>query len=307
MLISRLFTAVMVGLFTLSVSGCAGNRPVPGRETSPAPTEDLRILATMTQHALDRDRQPTPSAGAEETTGGPLPSQTQPAPTSAEAAEQNTPVGSAPLPIRPEEIRFRTGGTSAVVRGEIAAGETHTYTLQAGKGQILILGVSSEGGQVALGLKGPDRVGTLIPLVDKTTSGTVTLPETGVYQLTLRGSSAPALYFLKVEIPAVLEVEAGQGPVAVDGYLDVLAETSPLDTRVRYLVSAEKGQRLAAELESSGFTLALTGQADGQPYLRRTVRSESLDWEVPVSQGYYLDVYSVTGESARFTFTLELK
>jgi hypothetical protein len=221
--------------------------------------------------------------------------------------DQPTPAGSVPLPDRPEEIRFRTGGTSAVVRGELEAGETHTYTLQAAEGQTMILGVSSEGGQVALGLKGLDRGGTLIPLTGMTTSGTVSLPETGTYQLALRADSAPALYFLKVEIPAVLEVGAGQGPVTVDGYLDILDESSPYDTRVRYLVDAEQGRRLAVELLTSGFSLALTGQGDGRPYLRRPVRSESLDWEVPVSQGYYLDVYSAAGESARFTFTLELE
>lgn len=307
---SRLLRAAVVGLFVLGAAGCAGwslNRPVPGRETSPAPTRDLRILATMTRQALEQERESMPSQSAGETAGAPSITPAPRMPSTTGEPDQPTPAGFAPLPDRPEEIQFRTGGTSAVVPGELEAGETHTYILQAAEGQTMILGVSSEGGQVALGLKGLDRGGTLIPLADKTTSGTVSLPDTGKYQLALRADSSPALYFLKVEIPAVLEVGAGQGPVTVGGYLDILDESSPYDTRVRYLVDAELGRRLAVELLTSGFSLALTGQEDGRPYLRHAVRSESLDWEVPVSQGYYLDVYSVTGESARFTFNLEVE
>jgi hypothetical protein len=54
-------------------------------------------------------------------------------------------------------------------------------------------------------------------------------------------------------------------------------------------------------------TLALIGVGDGVPYLRHVVKTEAInDFQVTVSQTYYLDVYAVGGETAEFELEIEV-
>ena len=73
----------------------------------------------------------------------------------------------------------------------------------------------------------------------------------------------------------------------------------------------QAGSILDVQLSSqaiNGLALALIGADDGQPYLRYEVQSTSINnLAIPVSQGYYLDVYSVAGESAAFSLTIVVK
>jgi len=150
-----------------------------------------------------------------------------------------------------------------------------------------------------------------VPFSDKATSVQVQLPWTGDYQITLT-SAVDIDYFLSVEVPANLVVSPGMGAAVVDGYIDVLGAFHPdAFTRVRYLMELQAGSILDVQLSSqaiNGLALALIGADDGQPYLRYEVQSTSINnLAIPVSQGYYLDVYSVSGESAAFSLTIDVK
>lgn len=254
------------------------------------------MLATLTQQALEAESTaPTaaPSATAQ-------PTETQLPPTES----------SGDLLSQPTEIKFRDGGTLGYLKGDIAAGQSFSWTFEAASGQTLIAGVSSNDVDVYFEIKGLDDGSLLVPFSDRASSATVRLPSTQVYQVTLT-SPTDNVYFLSVEIPANLAITAGSGPVNVNGYVDVWGAFYPdALTRVRYLIYLEEGTTLNVQLKSASLenlTLALNGKSDGVPYLRYVVKTDGIfDMPIPVSQGYYLDVYNVSSQSAEYTLVIEV-
>lgn len=309
-LLGRSIPGVILVLFALwAVTGCTNRAGHiwDEEEASGLPTAlDLNTLATQTQEALSELEAETTTPSAPTVVETELPATAANTPTETAVPADPTNTVNATLPQRPTEIRFRTGGTLAVLKEEISAGEKHTYTLRAMKGQTMILGVSSDHQDVVLGLKGLDGGQTLLSLSDESSSTTVTLPETQDYQITVYASRTDTVYFLSVEVPAVIHVEAGEGAVSVDGYLDNLPLASPYDTRVRYLIPVEGGRRLKVDLDmpnSKDYFLEFFGQDDGQAYLKN-VKADSIDLEVPTTQGYYVDVHSRT--PGAFTLIVEI-
>ncbi len=294
--IRRIFCLGLLMVFLLS--GCN----LPARETISEEgasatqfVQDLSDLATQTQ-----------VAAAENTS--------QPAETVPAAATQNptltptsNPPASSPNPDLPRQkgIRFRTGGTMAVIQEQIRAGAKHTYLLQAAAGQTMILGVSSNDVDAYLGLIVLDSGQTLIDPADQAAIKTLKLPATRDYQISVF-CPTDNTYSLTVEIPALVEVFVGEGPVELEGYLDVLDSLGGYETRIRYLVEAEAGQRLIVDQQDANITLALSGKENQETYLRHAVLNNRLDFELPETQGYYVDVYSVSGESTAFSLTFEL-
>jgi len=292
MLAASLFLVALLG-------GCnlpGGRAPVEPKGPEAQPTQDLRLLATLTQQAGDAES----TAPTAEPSATAIPTATPPPPTES----------SGDLPFLPTEIKFRDGGTMAYLKGDIAAGEKLAWTFEAAAGQTLIAGVSSNDVDVYFEIKGLDDGVTLVPFSDRSSSATLRLPATQAYQITL-SSPTDNVYFLTVEIPADLTVTAGSGPVKVNGYVDVWGSFYPdALTRVRYLIYLESGTIFNVQLKSDALedlTLALTGKGDGVPYLRYVVKSDGInDLSVPVSQGYYLDVYDVTSQSAAYTLVIEI-
>lgn len=279
-------------------AGLAGCN-LPGREPVPTPTQAVSLLATLTQQAVDKE------IGA--ATAVPI-STFPPSPTVTQDELPST--QEAPLPSTPTEIKFRAGGTMAFFQGEIGAGGRVVFTFQAGEGQNLIAGVSSNDQDVYFEILGLEDGSVLVPLRDNSSSINTILPGTQAYQITL-ASPTENVYFLSVEVPADLSVASGQGSVNVEGYVDVLQEFHPsVFTRVRYLLDLEAETVLNVDLQSNaleGLTLALTGKEDGVPYLRYVVQSDAIqDFPVMVSQPYYLDVYAINGESVEFSLVIEV-
>ena len=266
------------------------------------PTQDLNLLATTTQQALEHSIQETATAP----TATLVPTITLTLPPQETLNPMQT-----PLFASPSEIKFNPGGTISYHKGVVKAGQQIAFTLGAGQGQTLIARVSSEENQASFEIKGLDGGEVLVPFSDKATSVQVQLPWTGDYQITLT-SAVDIDYFLSVEVPANLVVSPGMGAAVVDGYIDVLSAFHPDSfTRVRYLLRLQASSILDVRLSSqaiNGLALALIGADDGQPYLRYEVQSTSINnLAIPVSQGYYLDVYSVAGESAAFSLTIVVK
>lgn len=301
-------TAAFIALLTgISAGGCTFQdryRLPGGEDPGLSVTMDVSSLATQTALAAGEQDRPASSPFPETETRVPATLTTAPTETAVPATPANT--GSSSLPRKEAEISFRPGGTMAVVEGELRGGETHSYILRAMRGQTMILSVSSDHQDVYLGLEGLDGGQQLLSLSEASSSAAVVLPETQDYAISLYASQADTVYFLRIEVPAVIEAAVEEGPAVVEGYLDTLALSSPYDTRVRYLIEVEKGQKLKVDLEMPGsddFTLAMYGQKDGQPYLKN-VRAASIDFEAPITQGYYLDVHS--RKSAAFTLVVEV-
>jgi hypothetical protein len=287
---------LLVLLLAADLSAC--NLPARGEtagETEIPPTADLSFLATLTQQALDKVIQASTATALPSATTVPL--------------ETSAPTDSLPL-SGTSEIKFRPGGTSAYFKGEISPGQKLVYTFEAAGGQTLIAGVSSNDQEVYFEILGLEDGSVLVAPSEGSSSIYTTLPGTQAYQISLF-SPTENVYFLSVEVPAGLSVGAGQGPVIVDGYIDVLQDFHPsVPTHVRYLLDLDAGTTLNVDLQSEALedlTLALTGKEDGVPYLRYVVKSDAIqDFPVMVSQPYYLDVYSISGESADFSLIIEI-
>ncbi len=297
----RNFAALLAAglLLAALLGGCnlpSRRTPAEPKGSEALPSQDLSVLATLTQQALEAES--TAPTAAPSATAQPTATELPPTESSGE------------LPSQPTEIKFRSGGTLAYLKGDIAAGQSLSWTFEAASGQTLIAGVSSNDVDVYFEIKGLDDGSLLVPFSDRASSATVRLPSTQVYQVTLT-SPTDNVYFLSVEIPATLAITAGSGPVNVNGYVDVLGAFYPdALTRVRYLIYLEEGTSLDVQLESAAIenlTLALTGKSDGVPYLRYVVKTAGID-EMPitVSQGYYLDVYNVSSQSAEYTLVIEV-
>ena len=292
-LTSALMLAALVGGCNLPAGG-ALDEP-EGQGTQPA--QDLSLLTTLTQQAVEKESAaPTaaPTAAA--------------IPTATKTAPANT---SGDLPSAPSEIKFRTGGTIAYLKGEIKAGESISYTFEVAAGQTLIATVTSNDQDVYFEIVGQDDGSVLLSAADELPQLIAVLPSSQVYQITLF-SPTDNVYFLTVEIPAVLDIDPGSGMITIDGYLDVFQAFHPdVFTRVRYQIYLDAWSVLSVQLRSPALetlTLALTGVDDGVPYLRHVVKTDGInDFQSPISQKYYLDVYDMSKASAEYSLEIEVR
>jgi hypothetical protein len=114
-----------------------------------------------------------------------------------------------------------------------------------------------------------------------------------------------------VEVPANIVLNPGASTAQIDGIVSVYTQFYPdVMTRVRYLLRVSAGQTLDAKLSSPKLdmlSMAVTGQEDGQPYLRYQVKNYGFYGTLPTTQGYYLDVYALGEESIGFTLDIEVK
>jgi hypothetical protein len=263
----------------------------------------LSVLATQTAQALPPSQTPIP----------PTPSPTSPSetptPTNTPISPTIKPPTQAPDVI--DKIKFRTGGTSAYFQKSIESGDQHQYTIRALKGQTLILTASSPGNDVVLDIKGLQGGQQLKGSGTKVSYWTGTLPQTQEYLITLSTINPDTSYFLTVEVPANIYFEVGAFSDTINGYIEVDKYFHPdVMTRVRYRAYAFAGQMMTVELSSPNLddlSFGIYGQDDGQVYTNYQVKNSGGEVKLPTTQGYYLDVYSTSGESTSFTLKVTIK
>jgi hypothetical protein len=202
-LIATCFVLVMMVVFITACNLPASGAP-PTVATQPpvAQTPTTAIVAQLTNTSAP----PTPVV-VTQTSAPPTPVPPTPVPP--------TPVPSTPTPL-PQAVRiqFATGGTSAVIDGNLQAGQTLHYVLKASATQTMNVKISSTNGDVFLGVFGGD--GSILlssDLQDTTFSGA--LPVTQDYYLDLTASGAATSYSLSVEIPPLLGGSTGNVTPAV--------------------------------------------------------------------------------------------
>lgn len=262
--------------------------------------EELSLLATQTMAASIPTDTPAPPS--------PFPSFTPP-PTNTSVPPTVFPAQKPPAPVN--KVKFRPGGTSAYYQYAINAGDEHIYTIRTLAGQTMILTAASPNNDVYLEVKGLEDGVQLLWPGSQVSSWLGTLPKAQTYQITLTTSNPDTYYFLTIEVPANIFFETGAYSATIEGSIEVDTRFHPdVITRVRYLARASAGQTMTVKLTSSNLddlSVGISGKQDGQVYLRYQVKNSGGELVLPATQGYYLDVYSLSGKSTPFTLKLTIK
>jgi len=207
-----------------------------------------------------------------------------------------------------EEICFKPGGTFTFVQNSISAGEQHTYKLHAADDQTMIVSVASSQKDVFMSIKGIQNGQSLLSTDAQTAYWTGTIPQTQDYAITIVTDNPDTDYFMAVEIPANIQLAPGTNSMVVDGHIEVFNRTfsESLDNHVTYLINASEGQTMDVQLSSpdlEALSMGVYGQQDGQPYQRYQVKNSGFYGLLPITQGYYLKVFS---NSVSTDFTLKI-
>ena len=285
---------------------------------------DLAVLATQTAQASRPSSTPNPPTSTP--SSSPIPptlTETTPldTPTATNTPETPTMTNSPPTetPLAPtltpvlmsSRLHFRQGGTAINLQVPIHAGVQHAYTVWAKKGQTMIISVSSPNQDVNLDLRGMQGGQQLVWPASQTTYWWDTLPASQDYAITITTQNPDTYYFLSLEVPANIYFETGAISATIDGYVDVDTAFHPnVLTRVRYLAYASAGQTMTIKLKSPNLddlSLGVVGQMDGQAYIGYQVKNNGGEIILPTSQGYYLDIYGINGQSTEFTLELTIQ
>ncbi len=261
----------------------------------------LSVLATQTAQALPPTSTPIP------------PTPTSP-PMTPTFTNTPTPEATKPPTQEPgtvEKIRFKSGATSAYTTKSIKAGEQHQYKVRALQGQTMILTASSPGNDVHLDVKGVTGGQYLLQSVDHASSWLGRLPSNQEYLITLTTTNPDTYYFLTIEIPANIYFDKGAYSDTIEGYIDVDEIFHPdVLTRVRYMLYAFDGQTMTVELSSPNLddlSMGISGKESEEVYVRYEVLNSGGEFVLPATQHYYLDIYSVSGNSTAFTLKVTIK
>jgi hypothetical protein len=182
-------TCILLVILALILTACklpaAGAPPTAPTQ---APTQTSIVLAQPTSTSLP----PTPVV-VTATTAPPPPPPPTPTPI--------LPGPPTPTPLPPAiRIQFAIGGTSALIDGDLNAGQTLYYVLKASATQTMNIKVSSPNADVYLGVFGADGT-ILLGSEAEDTTFTSTLLTTQDYYLSLTASGGATSYSLSVTIP----------------------------------------------------------------------------------------------------------
>lgn len=204
---------VVLLLLALIVTACQLPSSNPPPTTSPLPpTATTGVAAEATNTSAP------PTAVVPTATASPTPLlPTSVPPTAVPPTSTPTTVTQLPQAIR---IQFAAGGTSAVIDGDLQAGQTVYYVLKASATQTMSVKISSPNGDVYLGVFGADG-SVLLQSADEDTIFSGTLPTTQDYYLSLT-SSGTTSYTLTVDIPP-LQVVPTANVTPVPGTFDPVA------------------------------------------------------------------------------------
>jgi hypothetical protein len=174
------------------------------------PTETEAAASTPTESsALPELPSPTPAGQepAEETPTSAPPVITATTAPTEPPTQVPTPEPTATTPppspaVSATRIQFTTGGTSATVRGELDAGETEHYVLQASAGQTMHINAWSPNGDVYVTVEGADGK-ALVTAADRVAQWSGNLPDTQDYNLNVTASGGMTSYSVTIEIPSL--------------------------------------------------------------------------------------------------------
>lgn len=198
-----------------------------------------------------------------------------------------------------------------MLQRDIGSGQPHQYSFIAMEGQTVIVAVASPDEDVTLGVERTATGQDLVSPSSGRTDWSGTIPASGEYRLRLETGNPDTYYFLTLEIPANIFFDSGETSATISGHVEVFDAFHPEGpTRVRYLAYARAGQTMEVSLTSpnlEGLSMGIIGQSDGQAYARYHVKTTEFEFELPSTQGYYIDVYALDGKSTDFTLRVEIE
>ncbi len=212
-------------------------------------------------------------------------------------------VGATPTPTATTasapRITFADGATGAAVEGSVKAGQTRSYVISAGKGQLMMVSVASSVTNLSLKIV-EVSTGTVIAAANSSNTQ-VYLPSTGDFLIIVIGGSADANFTLGVNVPSRITFDAGATTVSVDGKITGRQA-------VMYTLRAQSGQTMSVKITSPSNNVGLTiyGIDDGQPRIR--AESGASEWSGTLSLTQDYMIMAVPGvDSTTFTLTVTVK
>jgi LysM repeat protein len=192
----------------------------------------------------------------------------------------------------PMRIRFATGGTAAMVQGQLGANSKHTYLLNAGANQILEVTLSGPS-DLTLAILGAD--GSTLRSASSNLTFRGVLPKTQDYILVLASGSA-ANYSLSLDIPVRIRFASGSTSATLTG-------TVPATLSQFFILRAAKGQTLnVTATPNDRLQLSIYG-FDGSVLRSGMAQGASFNGILPSTQDYILVLKSANQVQA---FTLKV-
>jgi hypothetical protein len=193
-------------------------------------------------------------------------------------------------------ILFDRFATSKVIYGNLAQGETKSFVLQVGGGQILMVDVGSPNSDVFLRIiaqNGSILLDSGMGIGQTGWQGRIFVTQDITVQVISRGAATS--FTLNTIIPEVITFAPG-AISAERGYPIAARDVHSFTLR------AMAGQTMSVSVESGNGTmlLGIYGYDDGQPYKRSSVGESNFSFELPSTQDYVIQVVSATDAPADF-------
>lgn len=193
-------------------------------------------------------------------------------------------------------ILFDRFATSKVTYGNLAQGETKSFVLQVGGGQILMVDVGSPNSDVFLRIiaqNGSILLDSGMSIGQTAWQGRIFVTQDITVQVISRGAATS--FTLNTIIPEVITFAPG-AISAERGYPIAARDVHSFTLR------AMAGQTMSVSVESGNGTmlLGIYGYDDGQPYKRSSVGEASYSFQLPSTQDYVIQVVSATDAPADF-------
>mgnify|MGYP000876397103 FL=1 len=193
-------------------------------------------------------------------------------------------------------ILFDRFATSKVTYGNLAQGETKSFVLQVGGGQILMVDVGSPNSDVFLRIiaqNGSILLDSGMGIGQTAWQGRIFVTQDITVQVISRGAATS--FTLNTIIPEMISFAPG-AISAERGYPIAARDVHSFTLR------AMAGQTMSVHVESGNGTmlLGIYGYDDGQPYKRSSVGDANFSFELPSTQDYVIQVVSATDAPADF-------
>lgn len=254
------------------------------------PVSDEDTLATMVASTL----------GAVQALATPPASSATPLPPSPILPTLTATFTSTPQPMV-VRLGFAAGATYTVIAGQVEAGQTLSYALQAGRDQPMLVNLDSTDMDASLSIRGQNGT-VLLPSSSKFFSWQGLVPTTQDYFIDIIGGKKSQSFSLSIKVAARIQFAIGETRTVLRG---VTSNGYP----VSYVVHASQGQKMDIMLNvpPDMAVLSIWGFDDGQPYVRSQPGTVDFSFNLPATQDYIIEVVPRNGATVEYNMTVRIK
>lgn len=203
----------------------------------------------------------------------------------------------------PEKVAFAYNTTSDLVEGELAAHESHEYSVRAGAGQILDVSVDTDladtdNGGVQLVIFGADG-SVLKSGMSEGNSFRGTLPLDQSYIIRVSAGAEAVEYSMNIVIPR--RISFARGAYSASDNRHVKAHSS-----LHYTAWAKAGQKMTVNVDANKPVQLIIYGVDGEVLMSGMGEGATFKGDLPSSQDYIL-VVRAGDAAASYTITVTIK